>query len=261
MTSLILYNNSDTSNSRTLAKQLSRAVYTLDLRNHGDTPHHPVHNYTAMAIDVEKFLTIHHNEFSHPPILIGHSMGAKVAMTLALRQPTKYSGIVPLDNAPIDAALRSDFGTYIRGMLEIENAHPPITKQSDADAILAKYTSQLEIRQFLLTNLVKDPKDPERKKLVWRIPLTTLAKQMDQMGDFPFKDPEQVRFEGPCLVIRGIDSKYVADETLPIFGKFFPRFEVVDVKAGHWVVSEAFEETTGAVVEWVRRVVDQDSDE
>ena len=77
------------------------------------------------------------------------------------------------------------------------------------------------------------------------------------MADFPFKDPERERFEGPTLVVRGGTSRYVADETLPIFGRFFPRFEVVTVEgAGHWVVSEAFEETTKAVVDWVRRVVD-----
>lgn len=213
-----------------------------------------------MAADVESFLTTHAHELPDPPILIGHSMGAKVAMTLALRRPHSYTGIVPLDNAPVDAALRSDFATYIRGMLEIEHAHPPITKLSDADAVLARHASKLEIRQFLLTNFVKDPNDPERKKMRWRIPLATLARQMDQMGDFPFTDPEQARFEGPCLVVRGSESRYVADETLPIFGKFFPRFEVVDVKAGHWVVSEAFEETTDAVVDWVRRVIDQDQD-
>ena len=58
------------------------------------------------------------------------------------------------------------------------------------------------------------------------------------MGDFPFRDPDKTRYDGPTLVIRGIDSQYVPDETLPIIGRFFPRFQMVDIKSGHWVISE-----------------------
>ncbi|KAK5941947.1 hypothetical protein PMZ80_005898 [Knufia obscura] len=249
--------------SKVLAQQLLRPVYTVDLRNHGASPHNPTHTYTSMSIDIEHFLT-HQLQLSvsrTKPILIGHSMGAKVAMTAALRNPTWYSGIIPLDNAPVDAALKSDFGNYVRAMQEIESHTPALTKQSDADAILAKYESNIGIRQFLLTNLMKDPSSTDKKTLIWRVPLNILAKNLDNMADFPYKDPEEARFEGPTLVVRGGESRYVADETLPVFGRFFPRFEMVDVKgAGHWVVSEAFEEVVGAVVEWVRRVVDLDQD-
>lgn len=241
-----------------LAKELSRPVYTVDLRNHGASPHNPRHDYTAMSEDLEHFLKDQTSIAGSKPVLIGHSMGAKVAMTCALRKPTAYSGIVPLDNAPVDAALKSDFGIYVRAMQEIEAADPPLTKQSDADKILEKYEPSIAIRQFLLTNLMKDPAD--KKTLRWKIPLGILAKSLDNMADFPCKDPDEGRFEGPCLVVRGGESRYVADETLPVFGRFFPRFEVVDIPgAGHWVVSEAFEETTNAVVEWTRRVVDQES--
>lgn len=211
-----------------------------------------------MSEDVEHLLRTEPAFSKTKPILIGHSMGAKVAMTLALRKPTSYSGIVPLDNSPVDAALKSDFATYVRGMLEIEAHSPPITKQSDADKMLEKYESSLPIRQFLLTNLVKDPED--KTKMKWRIPLGTLSKSLDYMADFPFKDPEVARFERPVLVIRGGESRYVADETLPVMGRFFPRFELVDIQgAGHWVVSEAFEECVNAVVDWTKRNIDQSS--
>jgi len=210
-----------------------------------------------MSEDVENFLNTTDSLAAAKPILIGHSMGAKVAMTCALRKPSAYSGIVPLDNAPVDAALKSDFSTYVRAMQEIENHNPPLVKQSDADTILEKYESNLAIRQFLLTNLVKDEKD--KKTLRWRVPLAILAKNLDNMGDFPYKGSDEVRFEGPTLVVRGGDSRYVADEALPVIGKFFPRFELVDIPgAGHWVVSEKFQESVDAVVEWCRRVVDQD---
>lgn len=246
-----------------------------------------------MARDVEKFLQ---EQKISSPTLIGHSMGAKVAMTMALRRPGSYSALIPVDNAPVDAALRSDFGNYVRGMREIEDARPPVLRQSDADKILLKYEPDMAIRQFLLTNLVKIPASsssssssgsatgaganaggsheqrshgtsspaassslarPPETQLRFRIPLSTLAKSLDNMADFPFKDPSTHQYKGPTLVVRGIKSHYVADETLPAVGAFFPRFELLDVDSGHWVMSEKFEDFRQGVGDFVSRVVDE----
>lgn len=65
---------------------------------------------------------------------------------------------------------------------------------------------------------------------------------MDNLGDFPFKNPDDVRFNKPALFVRGTKSKYVPDEAIPIIGKFFPRFRMVDIDSGHWVTSEKPEE-------------------
>jgi pimeloyl-ACP methyl ester carboxylesterase len=94
------------------------------------------------------------------------------------------------------------------------------------------------VRQFLLTNLVAAKGPDGRTAMAWRIPLADLARQLDAMGDFPPFDPDRSRFEGPMLLVRGTRSPYVADETLPVVGRFFPRFELVDVEAGHWLISE-----------------------
>ncbi|EXJ80265.1 hypothetical protein A1O1_08407 [Capronia coronata CBS 617.96] len=255
--------------SKALAKDLSRPIYTIDLRNHGDSPHTPVHDYLSMAADVEHFIA---TQNITRPTLMGHSMGAKVAMALALGAPDKYSALIPVDNAPVDAALKSDFGTYVKAMREIEDHRPPITKQSDADKILAKYEPDLTIRQFLLTNLVKMPaggaeyqdhahhtgdRHAQKTELRFRIPLQTLAKALPAMADFPFKDPDRARYEGPTLVVRGTKSHYVADEMLPLIGRFFPQFELLEFDCGHWVMSEKFEEFRAGVVEWIGRVVDE----
>ena len=58
------------------------------------------------------------------------------------------------------------------------------------------------------------------------------------MGDFPYRDPEEARYDGPTLFVRGTQSHYVADEVLPVIGRFFPRFELQDIDCGHWVISE-----------------------
>ncbi|EXJ75633.1 uncharacterized protein A1O5_00140 [Cladophialophora psammophila CBS 110553] len=267
-------------NNRTLTKDLSRPVYTIDLRNHGDSPHSPVHTYTAMSRDVEHFLDTHKIT---SPTLIGHSMGAKVAMTLALRQPEKYSALVPVDNAPVDAALKGDFSKYLDAMKEIDEMRPRPKRQSEADKILMKYEPDLTIRQFLLTNLVKVPvhtppggsyeqkshgtsspvqhhggrRGKHETELRFQIPLHTLAKSLPDMADFPFKDPDTHKYKGPTLVARGTKSHYVADETLPVIGRFFPKFELLDFDCGHWVMSEKFEDFRRSLVEWVDRVVDE----
>ena len=93
----------------------------------------------------------------------------------------------------------------------------------------------LPVRLFLLTNLVR-PADGQHLQL--RIPIKTLALNLDKMGDFPFHDPDAVRYDGQTLIVRGNKSHYVADDALPLIGRFFPRFKLFDIDSGHWVISE-----------------------
>jgi pimeloyl-ACP methyl ester carboxylesterase len=171
-------------------------------------------------------------------------------MTMALRKPQTISALIPVDNSPIDAALKSDFGKYVQGMKEVENAN--VSKQSDADTILQKYEEALPIRQFLLTNLMRSP---DTKTLKFRIPIKILAVTLDHMADFPFRDPDEARYEGPTLFVRGTRSHYVADEALPLIGRFFPRFELLDIESGHWVISEKPEDFRRGVVDFLQRKV------
>ncbi|RDI79862.1 hypothetical protein Vi05172_g10230 [Venturia inaequalis] len=232
--------------SKVLAKQLDRPVYALDLRNHGDSPHDPVHDYSHLALDVEQFLDEHNLKDS---TLIGHSMGAKTAMVVALRSPEKVATLIAVDNAPVDAALKTDFGMYIKGMKDIERAKPK--KQSEADELLKPYAKDLAVRQFLLTNLIRSE---DKSHLIWRVPLSYLAANLDDMGDFPYKDPDAIRYNKPTLFVRGTKSPYVADEMLPIIGRFFPKFELADIESGHWVISENPEAFRKAVVEWLQNI-------
>lgn len=102
---------------------------------------------------------------------------------------------------------------------------------------LVLLSKALPIRQFLLTNLVRSS-DEKNAPLKFRVPLKILGATLDNMADFPYKDPDQFRFEKPTLFVRGTKSHYVADEALPIIGRFFPRFEVRDIESGHWIISE-----------------------
>lgn len=93
----------------------------------------------------------------------------------------------------------------------------------------------LPIRQFLLGNLHRQPGESVQK---FRIPLDILGASLSHLGDFPFRNPSETRFDKPALFIRGTQSKYVPDEVLPAIGQFFPRFQLVDIDAGHWLISE-----------------------
>lgn len=86
-----------------------------------------------------------------------------------------------------------------------------------------------------MTNLVKTP---QSKSLALRIPIKTLASSLSKMGDFPFKNPDEAQYKGPTLFVRGTNSHYVADEFLPVIGRFFPKFIIREIDCGHWVISE-----------------------
>jgi pimeloyl-ACP methyl ester carboxylesterase len=154
-------------------------------------------------------------------------------MAVALGSPELVSALVPVDNAPVNAVLKSDFGKYVRGMQHIEAQN--VTKQSDADKILQEYEESLPIRQFLLTNLVRSAEDQTMK---FRVPLSVIGASLSHMADFPYRESDAVTYDGPTLFIRGTKSRYVSDDTIPAIKKFFPRAEIADVEAGHWLISE-----------------------
>ncbi|KAL2140605.1 hypothetical protein VTI28DRAFT_3569 [Corynascus sepedonium] len=232
--------------SKVLARDLGRHVYALDLRNHGDSPHDQKHDYTVMAADVADFIRQHG---LRDPTLIGHSMGAKTAMVLALDQPDLVANIVAVDNAPVDARLSSEFPRYIQAMRKIDEANT--TRQAEADRILEPYEPSLTIRHFLLGNLHRPGAARGDSTQKFRLPLATLGRSLDHLGDFPYKNPADARFVKPALFVRGTKSKYVPDEVIPLIGQFFPRFELVDVDAGHWVISEKPEAFREAVLRFL----------
>lgn len=178
-------------------------------------------------------------------------------MVLALRSSNLLKAMVAIDNAPVRAALKNNFSNYIDGMRQVEKAR--VIKQSEAEEILKTYetvgfckgpfflrhrlklmtrvsmTQSLPIRQLLLTNLVRES---PAHHLRLRIPLEVIASNLENLGDFLFKDPGEVKFEGPALFIRGTKSHYVSDDILPLIKGFFPKFELLDIDSGHWVMSD-----------------------
>ncbi|RDA88956.1 hypothetical protein CP532_0700 [Ophiocordyceps camponoti-leonardi (nom. inval.)] len=227
---------------KVLSRDLNTRVYALDLRNHGDSFHHDDHDYDVMAEDVSAF--IKDNTLGNVTI-IGHSMGAKTAMNLALREPDLIANLIPVDNAPVLSPINKEFSEYIRGMVEVEATG--VTNRSNADERLQKYVPSLAVRQFLLANLHRAQGSP---KLSFRIPLDTLQRSLGTLGEFPEGGAERQPFVKPTLFLRGSKSNYIRDDMLPTIGHLFPNFRLVEVDAGHWLISEqpeAFRQGTGSL--------------
>ncbi|CAO3647443.1 unnamed protein product [Mucor hiemalis] len=221
-----------TSLAKAMSNRLSRDVYTIDLRNHGDSPHCDEHTYEAMTQDLVEFISQHELE---TPILLGHSMGGKAVMSTALHYPSLVSKLIVVDMPPVSLHLSRSFATYVDAMRAIEEANPK--KQSEADKILSQFESNVGIRMFLLTNL----KRTAEGELRFRVPYETLGKSLESIGGFLNKSKEIEAFKAPTLFIAGGKSPYLApfqkqDKEIK---SLFPnsKLQVVD-GAGHWVHAE-----------------------
>mgnify|MGYP002378440539 CR=1 FL=1 len=239
--------------AKTLAKDLGRDVFCLDLRNFGQSPHSKRLDYPSMAADVERFIETHHPDTK--PILIGHSMGAKAVMSVALRRPELPKMIISVDNAPVDlGGSGGSFSKYVNQLRVALEKHK-YTNIKDVDGELAKVEPNQTIRQFLLMNLNRGKKDDV---ITSKIPLDVVGKAITtgQIAAWPFDSNISRWTNGPALFVRGTESKYIPDDVIPDIGKYFPDFEVADIKAGHWVISEKPEEFRKVVVDWIERKED-----
>ncbi len=206
-------------------------VIAIDLRNHGDSPHAATMDYPAMAADVRETLQA---QDALPAGVMGHSMGGKVAMRLALHDPGVVSRLAVADIAPVPYP--SHFGGYVEAM----RAVPRELSRTEADAALAPAIDDPRIRGFLLHNW--------RPGAGWRIGLDAIGaclpriEAWDTLGEPPYA--------GPALFIAGAKSDYVLPAYRPAIRAQFPAAKFATIKdAGHWLHAEqpaAFIATLGA---------------
>jgi esterase len=220
-------------NWKTIAKALAESarVTLVDLPNHGQSEWTDHFSYPEMAGQVGELLKAQGDGDRY--VVVGHSMGGKVAMTLALLQPDLVERLCVVDVSPVSTREFSDFETFVRGMraMDLEN----LTDRRDADAQLAGYVSDPNIRGFLLQNLRRDNSGANGWR--WQVNLAMLSDHLDEMGDWP--DLRAKPYEGPVLWLAGDDSPYIQPKYGAAMRALFPRVRLVKIKeAGHWVHSE-----------------------
>ncbi len=215
-------------------------VILPDLRNHGRSPHHPRMDYPAMAADLIQLL----DDCDCPQaVVMGHSMGGKAAMAMALAHPERVRALVVADIAPVN------YGTADHGHDDILDAMAGVdfgrvAGREDVDAALARVVTTPMVRQFLLTNLQR-----EGDGWGWRLPVATLQQALPLLMDFPAYDDQ---YRGPSLFIHGQRSDYVQAEQAPAIRRLFPQAEITGVPgAGHWLHVEQPERFAEALGDWL----------
>ena len=210
------------------ARKLSNSfrVFNVDLRNHGESPHAVKMDYPSMAADVHAFLD---RQGLEKVVLLGHSMGGKMAMWLALSTPQRVQGLIVVDIAPV--VYHNRFDTILSHLNSLPLAD--VQSRQDADKLLSRQITDRSLRLFLLQNLVNTGVDYQ-----WRINLPAIGGGLTAISSFP--DPERFsRFQEKAVFIRGANSDYITPSHYPTLRKLFPEAEIKTVDgAGHWVHAE-----------------------
>lgn len=198
-------------------------VYALDLRGHGNSPKVGPLDYPHMAADVQAWLA---KEGLVAADFMGHSLGGKVAMTLALIAPKAVDKLVVVDIAPVPYA--HSFDRIVKALKSVPLAQ--INNRRQADEHLALKIENPTLRQFLLQNLIS-----QNGHYRWRIDLDLLASALPALADFPISS-EAHSFAGPALFIGGERSEYLQPQHYQAILALFPNAEIKTIEgAGHWV--------------------------
>jgi pimeloyl-ACP methyl ester carboxylesterase len=209
-------------NWRACAEKLSKdyCVYAIDARNHGASPHHSLMDYHVMASDVMRF--IEEQEIAQVNI-IGHSMGGKTAMWLALNYPEYVDNLIVVDIAPISYS--HSFTPLIHSLKQLSLAS--LTNRKQAELQLAQSIPELSYRQFLLQNLLLI-----NGSYQWRIDLDIFERNGDNIIAFPNTD-NLSPFYGNTLFIAGEESNYIPPNSTQ---SLFPCAKLCTIShAEHWV--------------------------
>jgi len=235
-----LYGSSD--NWIPIARKLEEhfTVYLPDLRNHGASPHTPVHTFAGMADDLNQFYEDHYigNAF-----LIGHSMGGKVAMRFAAENPEKVNSLLIVDIAPKNYLTGNSSFKHIRQhemILELLQ-NPDLSafrSRQELDNYFSSRIKEETVRHFLLKNIHRS----HDGKFAWKINAPVLRdsfKSIVSEMDLSWFEERMPITAYPVTFVRGLNSAYIGDTDWPDIKKIYPKARLIDFPdAGHWVHAE-----------------------
>jgi esterase len=210
-----------------LARPLAETfkVYSLDLPNHGRSPHVNSMNLKSMTDDLLAWLDEQKLQQVH---LLGHSLGGKVAMELALRHPQRVKSLIVLDIAPVDYPPHHN--QVFAGMLALDSTQ--LQSRSDADRQLQSHVPETAVRSFLLKNLVREPGGG----FSWRMNLSVIHRDYQQLIA---GNRSNAVFDGNTLFIKGGNSDYLQTKYRSEILERFPRAAIKIVPGtGHWLHAE-----------------------
>lgn len=200
-------------------------VFTLDLPNHGRSPRTYAMNFDQVAVEVLAFMD--HHKLDRASV-VGHSLGGKVAMQLALQQPQRIDRLVVADIAPV--LYRAGHDDVFAGLKAVELTS--LASRRDADAVLKHYIDNSAVRLFILKNLYRD----DTGAFAWRMDVAALQRSYDDLRQ---ANHGSMPFSGPTLFIKGELSNYIGAEHRETILRLFPLAELKVIQgAGHWLHAE-----------------------
>lgn len=229
-------------NWQTLAKRYSEyfQVYLVDQRNHGHSPHSDEWNYAVMADDINHFCKEHQLV---KPIILGHSMGGKTAMQVALSYPDLLEKMIVADISPRYYAPHHQ--SVIAAISDVDLNL--VSSRKEVEAILEKHHLDLGTRQFLLKNLYWA--DNENTRLAWRFNIKVIKDKINEIGSEIILNRS---LNIPALFIRGERSPYISDQDVDdISSKFINVTFKTIAGAGHWLHAEKPQEFFTETIGWL----------
>ncbi|MEC4089290.1 alpha/beta fold hydrolase [Pseudoalteromonas rubra] len=228
-------------NLNIIARALSESftVINLDLRNHGLSFKSDVMDYTSMAQDVIALLEHLKINQAH---LVGHSMGGKVAMQVAMLDESKIKKLVVLDIAPVDYHPRHD--TIIRALNAVASAD--VTSRSEADTIMQNYIEEQGVRGFLLKSLAKNDQD----QLEWRFNLSVIEANYTKIIS-------NINATHSCLCdtlfLKGNNSDYIEAQHRDAIMQSFSNARAKIIQgAGHWLHAEKPQAVNRSIIDFIQ---------
>lgn len=228
-----LYGSSD--NWFSIGKKLSEnfEVFLIDQRNHGQSPHADQHTYELMKGDLLEFMD---GQGIGKAILIGHSMGGKTVMHLAINHPERVNSLIVIDIAPKSymeladsSAQTADHKHIMAAMLNVDFSR--VKSRKDVDQMMSGTIRSAKVRGFLLKNLQRNTDH----SYSWQINVGTIIRELPSIMEEIGKDHHGIT-GFPVLFIRGENSDYILDEDIPGIKKLFPFADLVTISgAGHWL--------------------------
>jgi esterase len=228
------------SNLGNLARDLigQYRVISVDLRNHGDSPHEDAMSIPLMADDIVELMDDLGLAQSH---LVGHSLGGKLGMHVALHHPDRVSSLLVADIAPVNYPQSNNNVVEALSILDTQ----AIASRRDADQAISALIADKVTRGFILKNLQRDNDGGFSLKLNVK---SIVANYSNSLVDAPSGEP----FSGPTLFIKGETSAYIQEKHRPLIAQLFPASEVqVILGAGHWLHAEKPEEFNRLVIEFL----------
>lgn len=215
--------------ARRLANRYS--VYIPDQRNHGQSPHSPAFNYYSLVDDLHEFIQEHE---IRQPVILGHSMGGKVAAMFALEYPEIARALMVVDISLRDYERRYYHINLIDIMRSMDLS--AVQSRQEVEELLEQQIHEPRIRLFLLKNLYRRT----RNDFAWRPDLASLSDNIDElMAGVPLGRS----FSKPALFIRGGNSDYVRYKDYDDIYRSFPDASIKTIEgAGHWIHTDAPDE-------------------